>query len=111
MVQYENIREMPLGELLVYYNALKAICERLEFELKPLYNATGANDKLKWIELKNELDHSKIYFDVVLNAMKYKSFHGLEEYKPLKKEKSKPIAKKPVIVSERQKKTKKKEKE
>ena len=99
MVQYENIRQMSLEELLKYHNALKSICERYEFELRPLYNSSNPKDQTKWVEVNNELQHAKLYFDVVLDALKYKAFHGLDEYEPAKRpveEKKKPIPKKPV---------------
>ena len=37
MIDYEIIREMPLNELLRYYQALKAICEKHEADLRPLF--------------------------------------------------------------------------
>lgn len=88
MVSYEIIREMPLEELLHYFNALNAICARYEHELQPLYNAPSQKDRLKWVEINNEYQHAKMYFDIVLNAMKYKAYNGLENYQPeIKKEK------------------------
>ena len=106
MVQYETIREMSLKELLTYYQALKAICDKHESELRPLYGSNNPKDQIQWVEINNEYQHAKLYFDIVMNALKYKSFHGLDEYKPLSgsdKNKAKdaavpvkkPIAKKP----------------
>lgn len=119
MIDYEIIREMPLNELLRYYQALKAICEKHEADLRPLFNSNNPKDKIKWVECNNEYQHSKLYFDIVLNALKYKAFHGLDEYKPLSEEeknkkeipekpKTKPIPKKPIISLQRVVKGKKK---
>ena len=56
---------------------------------------------MKWVEVNNELQYTKKYFDVVLNALKYKAFHGLDEYKRKDKTEiglsnSKPKPKKPI---------------
>lgn len=87
MLKYEIIREMPLAELLDYYNALNAICTRYDHELQPLYNSPNQKDRLKWVEINNEYQHAKMYYDVVLNALKYKTYNGLENYQPETKKK------------------------
>lgn len=96
MLQYEQIREMPLKDLLVYFNALQAICNKHELELRPLFNSQDPKEQVKWAMLNNEYQHAKMYCDVVLNAMKYQAYHGLDEYtKPEEQQKLK--AKKPVV--------------
>ena len=96
MVSYEQIREMPLSELLQYFNAASVICEKIEREMKPLFNSNSPKEQLRWVELNNEYQHSRLYYDVVLNALKYKVFNGLDNYtKPVKEDKS-VVEKKPT---------------
>ena len=96
MVEYEKVREMPLSELLLYFNALKEICGKYEGELRPLYNSTSQSDRTRWVVINNEYQHARMYFDVVLNAMKYKVYNGLDNYEksPEKLKASKRIIKK-----------------
>lgn len=81
-MNYEEIREMPLSELLTYYNALKAICDVHENHMRPLYNSKNRNDVEEWTKTNAELQYAKKYLNVVLDSMKYRAFNGLENYKP-----------------------------
>ena len=101
MAEYEKVRNMPLADLLVYHNALKAICEGYEKRMTPLFNSQKREDALVWMETNNELQYAKKYYDIVLNAMKYKAFNGLDSYgtEPVKEKKTykKESVKKPPV--------------
>jgi hypothetical protein len=109
MIQYEKVKEMPLYELITYHGALKNICEHYERGLKPYFNAHDAREQAKWVEINTELQHAKLYYDIVFNALKNKVFNSLDNYElPVKKEKEKAIAKKkPATQVRRAKKEKK----
>ena len=47
-MEHNKLIEMPLSNLLEYYNALNAVCIRYEFELKPLFNSQVPAEQLKW---------------------------------------------------------------
>lgn len=107
-ISYEEVREMPLEELLMYHQALKEICERYEFERRPLYNSTNPKDQARWVEINNELQFSKKYYDVVMNAMKYKCYNDLDNYtRPKKTAIKAPVAKKKIEPVRRARKEKK----
>lgn len=112
MVQYEKIREMPISELLAYFECLEKICNCYANELRPLFNSQNPKEQLRWREINNEYQHAKMYYDVVLNAMKYKTYNNLDNYSTPSeelKQKNKPvIKKKPVKTTTRVKKTAKK---
>lgn len=112
MPQYEVIREMPLNELLMYHQALKEICNNYEYNIRPLYNSHNPNDKKRWIEINNQYQHAKMYYDLVINALTYKSFNGLDNYeKPddaLKMKNVPKIRKKSASIVKRGRKAKKK---
>ena len=84
-MSYEEIKEMTLQELLPLHEALKAICEKHERDLRPLYNAVMQEDRRKWVEINAQLQHAKGYYNVVFDALKYRTFKTLDEYTPKKK--------------------------
>ena len=90
MINYEEIRKMPLDRLLLYHQTLKAICDDYSEKMRPLYNANLTADKIEWKKLNTEYQHAKMYYDTVFSAMQYRAYHGLENYKyPEKPEKPK----------------------
>ena len=96
MLNYEEIREMPLEGLLLYHQALKAICDGYSEKMRPLYNANLTKDMIEWKKLNTEYQHAKLYYDTVFSAMQYQTYHGLENYKKTEKVDKPKIAKKPV---------------
>ena len=80
MLDVKEIEKMPFHELLQYHEALKSICERYERELGPLYNAVQPQDRQRWVEINQELQETKKYYNVVFEALKNKTFNDLKNY-------------------------------
>lgn len=83
---YDKLMEMPLAQLLEYYNALNSVCGRYEFEIKPYFNSQNQNEQLKWREINDKLVKAKSYRNMVLDIMQDKSFNELDNYEPIKEE-------------------------
>lgn len=79
-MEHNKLIEMPLSNLLEYYNALNAVCIRYEFELKPLFNSQVPAEQLKWKEINDKLSKAKLYRNTVLSAMQEKSFTEIDGY-------------------------------
>lgn len=93
-MDYAKLMEMPLAQLLEYYNALNAVCSRYEFEIKPYFNSQNPNEQLKWMEINDKLVKAKTYRNVVLTIMQDKSFNELDNYEPRKTKTKKTSTKK-----------------
>ena len=83
-----------MAQLLEYYNALNAVCDRYDFEIKPYFNSQNPNEQLKWREINDKLVKAKSYRNMVLDIMQDKSFNELDNYEPIKEETKKSHAKK-----------------
>lgn len=79
-MEYSRLIEMPMSNLLEYYNALNAVCVKYEFELKPLYNSQVTSEQTKWKEINDKLAKAKLYRNAILSAMQEKSFSDIDEY-------------------------------
>ena len=88
MINYDNIKEIPLEKALTLYNALKALCDQYEIQLRPLFNATTQSEQKKWLEINGEYQTAKMYMNAILNVMKNNAYNFIETFKPEKPKKT-----------------------
>ena len=88
-MEYNNIVQMPITELLECYNVLNSACICYESELKPLFGTQIPNEQAKWSYINTNFQIAKKYRDIVLMAMLEKSYKKLDNYVCKETEKTK----------------------
>ena len=89
-MEYNNIVQMPITELLECYNVLNSACICYESELKPLFGTQIPNEQAKWSYINTNFQIAKKYRDIVLMAMLVAFFDLYQLYvKKQKKQKVK----------------------